>query len=160
MVAVPVGPSSEVDVVVTVTGEVTGEGAVSGFAAPDGDLWRASPLAEFVGGPAAPPALAEVKEYKEDVDMRLFSPLVTLLVTPSGRLVVKSGTLLVSDILLPVNRGVSYSSTADSLIVLDVVPSKNLSLASLSFLLADIVELPLELIDGLGRGREKDARSA
>ena len=116
-------------------------------------------MAEFVGGPVAPPALAEVKEYREDVDMRL-SPLVTLLATDSGRLDARSGTLLVSLILLLNNLGVSYSSTADSLIVLLVVPSANLSLASLSFLLKLIVLDALLLIDGRGRGREKLTLSA
>ena len=162
VVDVPPGPPSEVDVVVT----VTGLGAVSApaLAALDPDLWTlpsplTEPLAEFVGGPVAPPALAEVKEYREDVDMRL-SPVVTLLATDSGRLDARSGTLLVSLILLLNNLGVSYSSTADSLIVLLVVPSANLSLASLSFLLKLIVLDALLLIDGRGRGREKLTLSA
>lgn len=70
----PVGPTSEVDVAVTVTGDAP----VSGLAAPDAERWRPSPpltepLVDVVVGFVIPPALAEVREYNEDVDMRLFS---------------------------------------------------------------------------------------
>ena len=147
---------------------VTAEGAVSGFAAADADLFTPSaPLTEplvDVGGPVAPPALAEVNEYNEEVDMRLLSPLLRLLlVTDSGLRAPRSGSadcLLASDILRSENRlGASYSSTADSLIVL-LVPSVSRSLASLSFLLTLIVEEALLLIEGLGRGMEKETLSA
>ena len=70
----PAGPASEVDVAVTVIGDA----AVSGLAAPEADRWMPSPpltepLADVVVGFVIPPALAEVREYKEEVDMRLFS---------------------------------------------------------------------------------------
>lgn len=98
-----------------------------------------------------PPALAELKEYRDEVDMRLFSALVldpALRIAGSG-----SGTYFAGSDMFPAsNFGVSESSMAESLMEA-VVPSVQASEASEAVLLWLVVEEADELTIGLDSPR-------
>lgn len=92
-----------------------------------------------------PPALAELNEYREDVDIRLMSAFVAdavLRIPGSG----KGVFFVLSDMIAAANFGVSESSIADSSIEA-VVPSVQACEASEAVLLRLVIEEACDVAD-------------